>query len=98
VKRLKEKIENNVAFILVGVAIASGTVVFSVTAFFHNSKIEAIEMSNKSEIQDLRSKIISIERNIGTGQYFDIRNLIYNGSLTPRAWTSYLRENFILIL
>jgi len=76
---LKEKIENNIIVILIGVVIATSGVVYSLNSYFNEKKIDDINSKHVTEIRELQSKILSIDRNIGSEKYFDIRSFIYTG-------------------
>lgn len=75
---IKEKIENNIWVVIIGASISTGLFIYSITGYFNGKEIEGLEVAHSIQIEQLKSRILSIERDIGEQRYFDLRKFIIN--------------------
>jgi hypothetical protein len=72
---LKEKIENNIIILLVGAAVAGGSICAGVTAWFAVQRASLQAEEWQSKIDQIEARITSVERRIGGQKFFDIRDM-----------------------
>lgn len=77
---LKQRVENNLTVVVIGLIVLSGGTVAGITAYFSSiqrqaasDRFDAAQQQCTAQIRDLENKLTSIDRNPAGGEYMDIR-------------------------
>jgi len=79
---LREKIENNIIVILIGAVVASGSICAGVSTWFAAQRETLQSEKWQSKLDDMESRITSVERRIGGQKFFDIKDMFGSGHKT----------------
>jgi hypothetical protein len=81
---LKERIENNIVAVSIGIALAAGSVSAGTVGWFASQRETLQQQVFQSKIDNIETRISSVERRIGGDKYLDIRTL-FNQSNSPQT-------------
>ena len=82
---LKEKLENNIIIILVGVVITTTGITFGVNQYFVGQKTDLLKTEHDQDIRELESKLASIQRGISDNYFLDVRTFQLKGEDYPSS-------------
>lgn len=77
---IEKKIKDNIWIVLLLITVAVGTTLYSILNYYFEKEIEKQESTCALMIEEMKSRVQSIERNLGGVNYFDVRNLLINKS------------------
>jgi len=81
---LKERIENNIVAVSIGIALAAGSVSAGIVGWFASQRETLQQQVFQSKIETIETRISSVERRIGGDKYLDVRTL-FNQSNSPQT-------------
>ena len=81
---LKERIENNIIAVSIGIALAAGSVSAGIVGWFASQWETLQQQVFQSKIETIETRISSVERRIGGDKYLDVRTL-FNQSNSPQT-------------